>query len=229
MAENGKGCRDFAGDRSRRLVAKVPREPVLAALQKTTPATIRLKKGTELWRIYFRGGRHPTRWNEFRHVGPVDARFDHHKGAKPSKQTRSVLYAAIDPLTCLAEVFQKQRVLKRSQSDGWLVGFATTGDIELLDLTGRFPTQVGASMGLMTGPRSISRNWARGFYTAYTEVQGIRYPSSMYANAPVIVLNDRAERLGVIPEQPSFHRSLSDPSLITFLRNAAYDLGYLLG
>jgi len=69
-------------------------------------------------------GRHPTRWNEYRHVGPVDARFDHHKGAKPSKQARTVLYAAINPLTCLAEVFQKQRVIKRSHSDDWLVGFS---------------------------------------------------------------------------------------------------------
>ena len=30
---------------------------------------------------------------------------------------------------------------------GWLVGFAT---------------RAGASMGLLTGPRSVARNWARG-------------------------------------------------------------------
>jgi len=210
-------------------VAKVPREPVLASLRKREPATVQLKQGTELWRVYFRGGRHPTRWNEFRHVGPVDARFDHHTGTTPSKQTRSTLYAANNPLTCLAEVFQKQRVIKRSQSDGWLVGFALARDVELLDLTGRFPTQAGASMGLMTGARSISRIWARGFYDAYSDIQGFRYPSSMHANAPVVLLNDRAERLGVLPAQSSFHRSLSDPSLITFLKNAAHELGYLLG
>ena len=56
-------------------------------------------------------------------------------------------------------------------------------------------------MGLMSGARSISRNWARGFYEAYSTVHGFRYPSSMYANAPVVLLNDRAEQLSVIPEQ----------------------------
>ena len=210
-------------------MAKVPRKPDKALLRKLAPKTTPIRKGTELWRIYFRGGRHPTRWNEFRHVGPVDARFDHHEGDEPSTQERSVLYVAADPLTCLAEVFQKQRVIKRSQSDGWLVGFAVAEDTAVLDLTGKFPTQAGASMGLMTGARSVSRNWARAFYPVYPKIHGLRYPSSMHANAPAIVFNDRAETRGIIPKQSGFHRSLTDPSLITFLKNAAYELGYLLG
>lgn len=210
-------------------MAKVPKTPNLELLRKLTPKTTIIKSGDELWRIYFRGGKHPTRWNEFRYVGPVDARFDHHEGVKPSLQKLAVLYAAANPLTCLAEVFQKQRVIKRSQSDAWLVGFEVAKDTEILDLTGGFPTQAGASMGLMTGARSVSRKWARGFYTAFPEIHGLRYPSSMYAIAPAIVFNDRAATLGILPEQPAFHRALTDPSLITFLKNAAYNLGYLLG
>ncbi len=210
-------------------MAKVPKNPDLALLRQLAPDTTSIKKGTELWRIYFRGGKHPTRWNEFRHVGPVDARFDHHELDKLTSKKRAVLYAAANPLTCLAEVFQKQRVIKRSQSDGWLVGFEMAEDTAILDLTGGFPTRAGASMGLMTGARSVSRNWARGFYIAYPKLHGLRYPSSMYANAPAIVFNDRAANHGVLPEQPAFHRALTDPSLITFLKNAAHDLGYLLG
>ena len=102
-------------------------------------------------------------------------------------------------------------------------------DVELLDLMGGFATRAGASMGLMTGARSVSRNWARGFYDAYPDLQGIRYPSSMYANAAALVLNDRAETRGVIPDQSGFHRALDDAAQLTLLKNAARQLGYALG
>lgn len=208
---------------------KVPRQPNLEYLRELEPETVVLRRGEEVWRVYFRGGNHPTRWNDFRHVGPLDARFDHHEGDTARHESRSVLYAATDPVTCLAEVFQKQRVIKRSQGDVWLVGFALADDVEVLDLMSGFATKAGASMGLMTGARSVSRNWARGFYDAYPSVQGVRYPSSMHANAPALVLNDRAESKGVVPDQPGFHRALADPALLTILKNAAHQLGYLLG
>ena len=60
-------------------------------------------------------------------------------------------------------------------------------------------------MKLATGPTSYSRNWARGFYDAYPQIEGLWYPSSM-TNEPVIALND--------------------PILLTPLRNSAEDLGY---
>ena len=83
-------------------------------------------------------------------------------------------------------------------------------------------------MGLMTGARSVSRNWARGFYDAYPALTGLYYSSSMHANRPTIVLTDRAEAAGVIPDHPSLHRALNDPALLTVLRNAARTLGYAL-
>ena len=63
--------------------------------------------GSMIWRIYFRGGLHPTNWKDFRYVGPIDARFDHHVGNEPTRQDRAVLYGADDPVTCLAEVFRE--------------------------------------------------------------------------------------------------------------------------
>ncbi len=210
-------------------MSKVPRRPNLDRLRKFTAETTVIPRGTELWRVYFRGGRHPTRWNEFRHVGPLDARFDHHEGDEPRNQSRSVFYAAHNPVTCLAEVFQKTRTIHRSERDGWIVGFPLAEDIEVLNLMGRFATKTGASMGLMTGARSVSRNWARGFYDVYPNLLGIQYPSSMHANAPALVLNDRAERIDTIAHQPSFHRALADPAILTILKNAACELGYALG
>ena len=100
--------------------------------------------------------------------------------------------------------------------------------MRLLDLTGTFPTRAGASMGLMTGPRSVSRTWARAFHDSCPEIDGLYYPSSMHANRPSMVLNERARDAGVMPDQTSLHRSLGDPAILSILRNAAHALGYAL-
>ena len=208
---------------------KVPRQPNLARLRETEPDVLVLPRGTELWRVYFRGGEHPTFWNEFRHVGPLDSRFDHHDGEEPAYQARSVLYAARSPVTCLGESFQKTRTIHRSARAGWLAGFELATDTALLDLMGGFATRAGAPMGRMSGPRSVSRNWARGFYDAYPSIHGLRYPSSMHANRTAVVLTDRAEAAGALPSQPEFHRALADPVMLDVLKNAADELGYALG
>lgn len=81
-----------------------------------------LPEGTTLARIYFSGGPHPVRWNEFRHYGPTNARFDHHvpDGHGDSRtQDRSVLYCGSDALTCLAEVFQQTRRIDRVRNGPW--------------------------------------------------------------------------------------------------------------
>lgn len=212
-------------------MVKVPREPSLETLRALEPALQTLPVGTRLWRLYFRGGRHPTRWSEFRHVGPLDGRFDHHlpdEKGNPTLQERSVLYTARHPWTCLAEAYQATRIINRDHKQPWLVAFEIVKPVHLLNLTGRFPTRSGASMGLMTGPRSVSRRWARGYYEAYDAVRGFLYPSSMHANEPAVVLNDRAEGAKVLPAVPVFHRALADLALLTVLRNAARALGYAL-
>lgn len=211
---------------------KVPRRPDPERLASLVPEIEILKAGTELWRIYFRGGRHPTRWNQFRSVGPVDAaRFDHHDPDDPEPEEGSgkqVMYLALNPVTCLAEVFQKTRTIHRQHRVPWLVGFSLQADVRLLDLTGHFATRAGASMGLMTGPRSTSRNWARGFHASYPEIEGIVYPSSMHANRRAIVLNERAKAHSPIPASPGTHRDLKDAALITVIKNAARELRYAL-
>ena len=209
-------------------MAKVPRRPSPAFLESLNPELRIVPAGTVIWRIYFRRGHHPTRWSDFRHVGPVDARFDHHVGTVPAWQERAVMYGACDPTTCLAEVFQKTRVINRRHREPWLVGFETDGPARLLDLTGTFPTRAGASMGLMTGPRSVARAWARAFHDSYPAIDGLYYPSSMHANRAANVLNERAREAGVIPDHASFHRSLGDPAILSILRNAAHALGYAL-
>lgn len=208
---------------------KVPLRPDPERLASLAPQIEVLKAGTELWRIYFRGGRHPTRWNEFRSVGPVDAaRFDHHDPDSDEGYEKQVMYLASNPVTCLAEVFRKTRTIHRQDRVPWLVGFSLEADVKLLNLTGSFTTRAGASMGLTTGPRSTSRNWARELHASYPEIEGILYPSSMHGNRPAIVLNERAKAHSPIPASPGTHRELKDAALITVIKNAARELGYAL-
>jgi hypothetical protein len=183
-----------------------------------------LPAGRELWRIYFRGGRYPMRWDAFRAFGPVNAaRFDHHDTFQRF-QERKILYAAVDGTTCLAEVFQHLRVIDRSRGEPWLVGFALETDLTLLDLAGIWPTKAGASMAINTGPRSRAQRWSRTIYDAYPHIHGLWYASSMHANQPAVALYERAE--GCFVRSPVFHRPLDDPALLSILRRTAASLGY---
>lgn len=208
---------------------KLPRAPDPARLKGLEPELRELPREARFWRVYFRAGPHATTWHRFRHAGPSDTRFEHHLPAAEMQKgapARAILYAAEHPYTCLAEVFQRTRVIDRWRADPWLVCFELARPLVALNLTGSFPTRAGASMALMTGPRSVARSWARGFYGAYPEMHGLCYPSSMHANAPAIALNERAERLNAVRRGPAFHRALGDPALLTVLRNAARELGY---
>jgi hypothetical protein len=210
-------------------MAKLPRQPDPDRLRALAPAVITLPAGTTLHRIYFRGGAHPTRWKALRYFGPTGARFDHHlpdAGGRGQLQERGITYVAADILTCLAEVFQgTTRTIRRTRRSPWLVSFPLKSDVRLLDLTGTFALRAGASMKLMSGPVSYAQNWARGFYEVYPDIHGLYYPSSL-TNRPAVALSERVGALAVFPRTPVFHRALSDPLLLTPLRNAARELNY---
>ncbi len=203
---------------------KFPEPPSVDALHGIEPALRILPVGTLLWRLYFRGGSHPTRWDEFRSYGPVrTSRFDAHV-PPPREQARAILYAAAHGPTCVAEVFQDTRVVDRYRRDPWLVGFETAEELVLLDLTGTWPTIAGASMAISSGPRPRAQRWSRTIYDAYPQVQGLWYTSSMHANMPAAALYERA--MGAMPDAPVFHRPLADPALLGPLRMIAIDVGY---
>ena len=192
----------------------------------TIPAILKsLPAGTRLWRIYFAGGTHPGAWNAFRAFGPTTSRFDHHDPPK-GVQAKTILYAADDPVTCLAEVFQATRVIDRHSGQPWLGGFDTAVDLDLLDLSGTWPTQAGASMAINTGPRPRAQAWSRLIWATYAPIHGIYYPSSMHQNAPSVALYERAQLQGVMPAAPAFNRAVSDRALASRLGAAAKTLGY---
>lgn len=203
---------------------KFPEPPPVARLARL-PADVRgLPAGTRLWRIYFRGGPFPSRWDAWRAFGPTArGRFDHHLSpARP--QDRAVYYAAGDLTTCLAEVFQARRLIELDRHGPWVVALETATPLRLLDLTGVWPTAAGASMAISSGPRTRAQRWSRAVYEAYPDLDGIMYPSSMHANQPAALLYERAS--GTLPAAPVFHRALADPALRLPLLNAARRLNY---
>jgi hypothetical protein len=204
-------------------VPQSPEPPAPGALAAIGAAWYGLSVGTQLWRVFFRGTDHPATWNAFRTYGPVDARFDHHR-PPACEQERGILYAATSPATCLAEVFQATRRIDVRLNEPWLVGFATTRPLRLLHLTGMWPTRVGASMAINTGPRARARRWSRGFYETIRDADGLVYASSMHTNLPALALYERAG--DALPPTPFMHRGLADPLLRVVLENAAAELGY---
>lgn len=135
-----------------------------------------------------------------------------------------MLYAAPDPATCFAEVFQETRTIDRWRSDPWLVAFALRRAVTLLDLTGVWPTQAGASMAINSGPRPRARRWSQAIYDAYPRVEGLYYASSMNANWPALMLYDRGE--DSVPTRPLFHRALTDAGLTAAVARAAAQFNY---
>jgi hypothetical protein len=208
---------------------KFPQPPLVEALREIPPEIKRLATGTRVWRVYFRGGPHPGRWNSLRAFGPTTARFDHQlpdAPGQPWEQDRAMQYLALDGITPLAEVFQDSRVIDRAARSPWLVAYDLAQDLELLDLTGTYPTRVGASMLINCGSRPRARLWSRAFYAAYPEIQGLYYASCTRGGRPSLVLYERGA--AAIPSHPAFHRALSDKALRMTLRNAAARLKYLL-
>jgi hypothetical protein len=208
---------------------KFPQPPPVEVLREIPPEINRLSAGTRVWRVYFRGGPHPGRWNALRAFGPTTARFDHQlpdASGAPWEQDRAIQYLALDGITPLAEVFQDSRVIDRSARAPWPVAYDLAADLELLDLTGGYPTRAGASMLIHCGSRPRARLWSRALYTAYPEIQGLYYASCMHGGSPSPALYERGA--GAIPAHPAFHRALADKALRMTLRNAAARLNYFL-
>lgn len=183
-----------------------------------------LAADTPVWRLYCR---HPysTNWSTFRSAGPiVNARFDHHLDDRASP--RSILYAADDPVTCLAEVFQETHNIDSFTNTPRLAEFVFTTDLRLLDVAGPWITRAGGSMAINSGQRAGARHWSREIYDAFPDIDGLRYASSMHANQPCYAFYDRAE--SSLNSTPLFDEHLSHPELATMLDHAARTLGYAL-
>jgi hypothetical protein len=206
-------------------MAKLPRIRGPEALERVKPDWRVVPPETTLFRIYKRGGDHPTRWNEFRFFGPTGSRFDHHL-EPPHLQSRGIIYAAHAIETPFAEFFQTRRTIDVHQDSPWLVGFRLARPLMLLNVRGRWPTRAGASSALNSGSRKIARSYARAIYAAYGEAQGIWYGSSMNGSSPCLAIFERGS--GGFEPRPGFHHALDDPLLFPLLDRCASLFNYAL-
>lgn len=207
------------------LAVKLPPPPAPDVLQATDASLHIVPSQTELWHVYKRGGDHPARWNALRFVGPLGSRFDHHLLPR-RRQKRGILYLACDILTCVAETYQQTRHIDRHRDAPWLVACETTRPLQLLDITGLWPTRAGASMAINTGPRAITRAWSVAIYEAYPNIDGLWYCSSMAGNRTCVALYERGR--DAIPPRPTLNRALADPTIFDVLCAAGEALGYTL-
>ena len=107
-----------------------------------------------------------------------------------------------------------------------LVAFRITRDLQLLDLTGAWPTRAGASMAINSGSRALARHWSRAIYSAYTQIEGLRYASSMNANQPAFALYERTR--SSLPAVAAIDLPLTTPGLAAMLAAAAIRFSYAL-
>ena len=206
-------------------MAKFPEPPAPNRLAAIAPAIRMVAAGTRLWRIYQRGGSHPTAWNAFRFFGPFTARFDHHL-SPPRLQERGILYAARSFPTCIAEFFQATRTIDVRRGEPWIVAFDLVRDVPALDLAGPWPTRAGASTAICSGPRPRAQRWSCAAYEAYPDIEGLVYGSSMNAGELAVALYERAG--SSIPAAAAFDRPLTLPELHDRLRRSAARFGYAM-
>ncbi|MDP9183264.1 MAG: RES family NAD+ phosphorylase [Actinomycetota bacterium] len=180
---------------------------------------------TVLWRVHRTAGACVTPWNSLRHYGPAaDCRFDPQPPPPQPAQPEGVTYLAITPQTALAEAFQTRRLVDRHHDAPYLVGLRLRRPVQLLDLSRAWPTRAGASQALSSGRRDLARAWARTIRTAFSQLDGLWYPSSMDGGGFCLALwNPAADAL---PDVPVLSRPLTDPALADRLAGAAARLGF---
>ncbi|GAB3582808.1 RES family NAD+ phosphorylase [Amycolatopsis endophytica] len=216
-------------------MARLPLPPsraeLLAALRPETDV-VAVPPTRRLVRIFTAGGNHPQRWNTFRHTGPLPhGRFDpqppRRDGRPADDPGNGVVYFGLTVRTSVAEVFQTTSLVDRRTRGPRLVVVRPTRSLRLLDLTGLWPTRVGASQEISSGPKKITQAWARAIRTAFTELDGLWYRSSMDGGHPALCLWDPPAG-DALPLAPDVLLPLDHPGLDVPLGRVCEELNYVL-
>lgn len=198
-----------------------------------------------LWaRLYFHTGRHPTRWDRFRHVDiPAPSRFD----AFAAPAVDGVAYAAVPtpaggpfdvtrPLatgdssalaTAVLEAAQDTRVLDRLDQRSFAVA-ELTRPLRVLDLSSDWAARAGAGSHLSTAPRRETSRWATTIATRWPELHGVAYTAATRPAGRALALWSPAATTAVTTSQLLLLRTLDDPVLRGALAWAAHTTGVRL-
>ncbi|KAA2261644.1 RES family NAD+ phosphorylase [Solihabitans fulvus] len=216
-------------------MARLPQPPAPAVLQaflRRTEDVVAVHRATRLVRVFTSSGLHPQRWNTFRFTGPLaHARFDPQPqtpdGIPVPSHEHGVLYFGLSVRTSIAEVFQATSIVDRTTRRPFLVVLRPRRTLRLLDLAGLWPTRVGASQEISSGPKHLTQAWARAIRAAYPELDGLWYRSSMDSGDPAICLWDPPGASG-LPAAPDVLLPLDHPGLDLPLARVCEELNYTL-
>ncbi|MDQ2846904.1 MAG: RES domain-containing protein [Actinomycetota bacterium] len=128
--------------------------------------------------------------------------------------------------TALAERFQAAREIRCAQSDRPIAySWFPTRPLRLIDLTGQAALRIGASTKINSGPKRITRNWARAIRDAWPDADGLFYTSSMTGQPCVAIWAPAADSF---PPRPQFARLLADPAQqwVEALQSVAVEIHY---
>lgn len=183
--------------------------------------------GDPLWHIANTAGSYPTRFGQLRSFGPLPTgRFDPHPEPAAEHPGERILYAAGSLTTDLAERFQAGREIWGTQPDRPIAySWFPTRPLRLIDLTGEGALRVGASHTLNSGPKRVTRSWARAIRNAWPDIDGLLYTSSMTGRLCVAIWAPAADSF---PRHPQFARLLADPAQqwVEVLQNVAAEIHY---
>ena len=208
------------------MTAKLPQKPPpdLASL---APDWHAWTTETPMWHIGSASGPYANPFGVMRSYGPLQtARFDPHPLPAQDHPAERVLYVAGELVTALAERFQQSREIRcRQPSDPVAYGWFPRRPLDLIDLTGVGALRMGASQLLATGPKRVTRAWARAIRECWPTADGVLYRSSM-AGRRCAALRGPAQ--DGFPDSAAFAKLMSDPApaWIQALRGAAVRAGY---
>jgi hypothetical protein len=204
-------------------VVKLPLPPEPGELQFPPEHDRLLDTAAVLWRVHRTSGEHVVAWDHLRYWGPAATmRFDPHE-PPPHEQGRGVSYAALSVPTALAEVFQRTRVINTRRGTPYLTAWSPARPLTLLDLTGTWPIQAGASHAINTGRRDHCRAWAGAILSARPDLDGLWHQASMTGGDAVTLFTHAADSF---PDRPELSLPLSHPGIRGHLLAAAAEIAY---
>lgn len=206
---------------ARRPQPKTPRRP-RKPLTRRDEDLVLLKP--DLWRVGDTESDHVLGWNEPRCFGPIRTmRWDPHHEPPCEQPGRGVLYASPEPVTALAEKYQKYREVDPHTATPYLYGWRPIRALNLLDLRGDWPINNGASAAMPMGPKNVCRAWAQAILDTWPDLDGLVTRSTMDGRN-TFVLFDSAQ--SSMPDEPIHARALSHPSVYGYVQAWADDINY---
>lgn len=211
------------------MVAMLPPPTTIPALRDAgilRDEIIEWQPANQMWRVHRIVGDHALPWNRMRAFGPI-LRFDHHPPSRKVHDEYGIWYGSSSPQGCLAEAFQKARVIDRHRGDPYLTALAALRPLRLLDVSGigggALATRVGGNHALDTAAHGRTQHWARTIHRAHIDIDGIIY-RGRFAGSTCVALNERAS--DAFPQRPTLSLPLSHQELEGPIDTAAYQLGY---